>query len=62
MPRFKPGDHVAIVDARYPHLQDGVVLRVNPDDGGIEWFTEYEVDFTLETLKVLQTQLRPLSS
>ena len=46
MPKFNVGDNVERVGPLVPtYMQRDVISRVIPDKGGIDWLTEYEVDF-----------------
>jgi hypothetical protein len=60
MPRFKVGDHVERVGGLVPpYMRDGTILRVIPNKDGLDWFTEYEVNFDNQTIAIFyETQLR----
>jgi hypothetical protein len=46
MPRFKVGDHVERIGPLIPqYVRSGVVTRIIPNKDGLDWFTEYEVNF-----------------
>ena len=61
MSRFKVGEYVERVSTFAPESpKRGVALRVLPNKEGVEWFTEYEVQFAEHLVgKFYQTQLRP---
>ena len=59
MAAFKVGDHVERIGSLVPiYMRHGVVLRVIPNNEGLEWATEYEVDFTYLKATFIQSQLR----
>jgi hypothetical protein len=46
MPKFKVGDHVERIGLLVPdYMKNGVITRVIPNANGLDWFTEYEVNF-----------------
>jgi hypothetical protein len=60
MPKFKVGDQVERIGALVPqYMRDGVVTQVIPNQDGMDWFTEYEVNFDNRSVaKLYETQLR----
>jgi hypothetical protein len=60
MPKFKIGDRVERIGVLVPnYMRKGVVTRIIPNPQGIEWFTEYEVNFDNRVIATFyQTQLR----
>src|SRR2546426_411403 len=60
MPKFNVGDHVERVGPLVPtYMQRGVITRVIPDKGGIDWLSEYEVNFDNKLVaNFYETQLR----
>ena len=60
MPKFKIGDHVERIGSLVPeYMRSGIVTKVIPNKDGMDWFTEYEVNFGNKTIAVFyQTQLR----
>jgi len=68
MPNFKVGDRVERVGPLVPeYARSGVVTRVIPNTEGMDWLTEYEVDFgtrlvTRLALTLYETQLRPVKA
>jgi hypothetical protein len=56
---FKIGDRVERVGALVPTwMRVGIVIRIIPNKQGIDWATEYEVDFGTLRAHFYQTQLR----
>ena len=60
MPRFKIGDQVERIGALIPpYLRSGVIIRVFPNEDGVDEFTEYEVNFDdKDSTMLFETQLR----
>jgi hypothetical protein len=60
MPRFKVGDRVERVGVLIPpYMRDGTITSVIPNKDGLEWFTEYEVNFGNQIIAIFyETQLR----
>jgi hypothetical protein len=60
MPKFKVGDQVERIGSLVPtYMRNGVIIRVVPDEGGVDWLTEYEVNFGDEVIAMFyETQLR----
>ena len=59
MPRFKVGDRVERIGSLVPeYMKTGRVTLVIPNQNGLDWFTEYEVDFGSITARLYETQLR----
>jgi len=60
MSKFKIGDHVERIGSLVPqYMRSGIVTKVIPNKDGMDWFTEYEVNFGNKTIAVFyQTQLR----
>ena len=61
MPLFKIGDRVERTDALAPlWMKEGIVTNVIPNKHGIDWATQYEVDFGGEFKERLlyQSELR----
>jgi hypothetical protein len=61
MPKFKVGDKVGRSGPLIPpYLQCGTVKAVIPNTHGVDWLTEYEVDFGDNLVQVLyETELKP---
>ena len=56
---FKVGDRVERIGTLVPlWMHDGIVTDVIPNKDGIDWATEYEVDFGIVKANFYQTQLR----
>ena len=62
MPKFKVGDHVERIGSLVPpYMHYGTVTRVTPYKSGMDWLTEYEVNFGDQLIGVFyETQLRLL--
>ena len=60
MSKFKIGDHVERIGSLVPqYMRSGIVTKVIPNKDGMDWFTEYEVNFGNKTIAVFyETQLR----
>ena len=60
MPKFNVGDHVERVGPLIPiYMQRGVITRVIPDKAGVDWLTEYEVNFDNQLIaNFYESQLR----
>jgi hypothetical protein len=60
MPRFKVGDHVERIGSLVPEwMRSGVILRVIPNNQGLDLFNEYEVNFGDQVIAIFyETQLR----
>jgi hypothetical protein len=60
MAKFKVGDCVERIGSLVPvYMREGVVTCVIPNPQGIEWFTEYEVNFNDRLIaRFYETQLR----
>jgi hypothetical protein len=60
MLKFNVGDHVERVGPLVPiDMRRGVVTRVIPDKAGVDWLTEYEVNFDRKLIaNFYETQLR----
>jgi hypothetical protein len=54
------GDQVERVGGLVPpYMRDGTVLRIIPNKDGLDWFTEYEVNFDGQIIAIFyETQLR----
>jgi hypothetical protein len=58
MPRFKIGDRVELIGALVPNsIKTGTVTKVIPNKHGIDWATQYEVDFGEIRQTLYQTEL-----
>jgi hypothetical protein len=57
MTKFKIGDHVdALVP---PYMRSGAIVQVIPNKSGMDWLTEYQVDFGNKQIATFyETQLR----
>jgi hypothetical protein len=56
---FKVGDRVERIGSLVPpYMKNGIVTDVKPHPEGIEWATEYEVDFEFMIGKFYESQLR----
>jgi hypothetical protein len=57
---FKVGDDVERIGSLVPpYMKCGTVIRLIPNRDGIEWFTEYEVNFGNQLIATFYTpQLR----
>jgi hypothetical protein len=60
MPKFKVGDRVERIGSLVPEwMQNGVILRVIPNDQGLDLFNEYEVNFGNQVIAIFyESQLR----
>ena len=61
MPKFKVGDQVERIDSLVPEYMrhSGTATQVVPNEDGIEWFTQYEVNFDDRLIAIVyETQLR----
>jgi hypothetical protein len=60
MPRCKVGDHVERIGSLVPEwMRSGVILRVIPNNQGLDLFNEYEVNFGDQVIAIFyETQLR----
>ena len=60
MPQFKVGDEVERIGSLIPpYMRTGVITRVIPNKHGVDWFTEYEVNFDNQLIATFyETQLR----
>jgi hypothetical protein len=60
MPKFRVGDHVERIGGLVPtYMQRGVITRVIPDKAGVDWLTEYEVNFDNQLIaNFYESQLR----
>ena len=60
MPRFAVGDHVERIGSLVPeYMRNGVVIRVIPNDQGLDLFNEYEVNFGNQVIAIFyETQLQ----
>ena len=58
--QFKVGDHVERIGTLVPqYMKNGIVIRVVANKDGLDWFTEYEVNFGNQTIAgFYETQLR----
>jgi hypothetical protein len=61
MPTFKVGDRVERVGPFVPnYMKNGVVTRVIPNDAGMDWLSEYEVNFGNNQIAIVyEMQLKP---
>ena len=63
MPSFKVGDRVERVGPLAPvWMKAGIVTKVIPNKDGVEWATEYEVEFREIKQTFYETELRLVSS
>lgn len=64
MPLFRVGDHVERIGALIPTtMKQGIVTKVIPQKHGIDWATQYEVDFGEEVKAIFyQSELRLVNS
>ena len=59
MLKFAVGDHVERIGSLVPeYMRNGVVIRVIPNDQGLDLFNEYEVNFGNQVL----SECRPLKT
>jgi len=60
MPRFAVGDHVERIGSLVPeYMRSGVIIRVIPNDQGLDMFNEYEVNFGNQVIAIIyENQLR----
>ena len=60
MPKFNVGDHVERIGVLVPaYMRNGTVIRVIPNTGVEDWFTEYEVNFESKLIgNFYETQLQ----
>jgi hypothetical protein len=60
MPKFRVGDGVERIGALVPdYMRSGDIVRVIPNEDGLELFTEYEVNFNNQLVATFyETQLR----
>jgi hypothetical protein len=60
MPKFKVGDQVERIGSLVPpYMRSGIVTKVIPNKDGMDWFTEYEVNFGNQVIAIFyETQLR----
>jgi len=62
MPSFKVGDRVERIGVLVPRwMKVGIVTKVIPNKHGIEWATQYQVDFGEMKETFYQTELRLVS-
>jgi hypothetical protein len=61
MPKFKVGDRVERIGTLVPtYMKNGIITQVIPNEYGIEWFTQYEVNFGSTMIATFyETQLKP---
>jgi hypothetical protein len=64
MPQFKVGDRVERAGTLVPqYMKSGTILSVIPSKSGLEWFTEYEVNFGNQIIAIFyETQLRLIAA
>jgi hypothetical protein len=64
MPKFKVGDQVERTGPLVPpYMRTGAVIRVIPNEHGLDFLCQYEVEFGNEMTAVLyETQLRLAAS
>ena len=63
MPKFQIGDRVERVGSLIPiYMRSGTITQVIPNKDGLDWFTEYEVDFNTLKAHFYETQLRLIES
>jgi hypothetical protein len=60
MPKFAVGDYVERIGSLVPeYMRSGVIIRVIPNDQGLDLFNEYEVNFGNQVIAIFyETQLR----
>ena len=60
MPKFAVGDYVERIGSLVPeYMPNGVVIRLIPNDQGLDLFNEYEVNFGNQVIaNFYETQLR----
>jgi hypothetical protein len=59
MPKFAVGDYVERIGSLVPeYMRSGVIIRVIPNDQGLDLFNEYEVNFGQVIAIFYETQLR----
>jgi hypothetical protein len=60
MPQFKFGDRVERIGPLAPTwMSDGIVLRIILNESGLDWATEYDVEFNGHLrARLYETQLR----
>jgi hypothetical protein len=60
MLKFAVGDHAERIGSLVPeYVRNGVVIRVIPNDQGLDLFNEYEVNFGNQVIAIFyETQLR----
>ena len=60
MPKFAVGDYVERIGSLVPeYMRSGVIIRVIPNDQGLDLFNEYEVNFGNQVIGIFyETQLR----
>ena len=60
MPKFAVGDYVERIGSLVPeYMRSDVIIRVIPNDQGLDLFNEYEVNFGDQVIAIFyQTQLR----
>jgi hypothetical protein len=60
MAKFAVGDHVERIGSLVPeYMHNGVIIRVIPNDQGLDLFNEYEVNFRNQVIAIFyETQLR----
>ena len=60
MPKFAVGDYVERIGSLVPeYMRNGVVIRLIPNDQGLDLFNEYEVNFGNQVIAIFyETQLR----
>jgi hypothetical protein len=60
MPKFAVGDHVERIGSLVPEwMKNGVIIRVIPNDQGLDLFNEYEVNFGNQVIAIFyETQLQ----
>ena len=57
--KFKVGDEVERIGPLVPgYMRSGIVTKVIPNKDGLDWFTQYEVNFGNQTIaNFYETQL-----
>jgi hypothetical protein len=60
MPKFAVGDYVERIGSLVPeYMRSGVIIRVIPNDQGLDLFNEYEVNFGNQVIAIFyETQLQ----
>jgi hypothetical protein len=60
MAKFRVGDQVERIGSLGPlYMRRGVIVQVIPNQSGMEWLTEYEIDFGNNDIATFyETQLR----